>query len=39
LGSAGVRQLPFVIAEEGITAAAYMVVSIVDRTWTIDLVW
>jgi hypothetical protein len=29
LGSAGVRQLQFVIAEEGITAAAYMVVSIV----------
>ena len=26
----------FVIAEEGITAAAYMVVSIVDRTWTIE---
>jgi hypothetical protein len=36
LGSAGVRQLQFVIAEEGITAAAYMVVSIVDRTWTIE---
>ncbi len=36
LGSAGVRQLQFVIAEEGITAAAYMVISIVDRTWTIE---
>ena len=36
LGSAGVRQLQFVIAEEGITAAAYVVVSIVDRTWTIE---
>ena len=36
LGSAGVRQLQFVIAEEGITAAAYMVVSIIDRTWTIE---
>ena len=36
LGSAGVRQLEFVIAEEGITAAAYMVVSVVDNTWTIE---
>ncbi len=36
LGSAGVRQLEFVIAEEGITAAAYLVISIVDRTWTIE---
>jgi hypothetical protein len=36
LGSAGVRQLQFVIAEEGITAAAYVVISIVDRMWTIE---
>lgn len=36
LGSAGVRQLEFVIAEEGITAAAYVVLSIVDRAWTIE---
>lgn len=36
LGSAGVRQLQFLIAEEGITAAAYVVISIVDRTWTIE---
>ena len=36
LGSAGVRQLEFVIAEEGITAAAYIVISIVGGTWTIE---
>jgi hypothetical protein len=30
------RQLHFFIAEEGITAAAYVVVSIVGRTWTIE---
>lgn len=36
LGSAGVRQLQFVIAEEGITAAAYMVISVVGGTWTIE---
>ena len=36
LGAAGRRQLQFVIAEEGITAAAYVVISIVDRTWTIE---
>lgn len=36
LGSAGARQLQFVIAEEGITAAAYVVLSIVDNTWTIE---
>jgi GNAT superfamily N-acetyltransferase len=36
LGSAGDRQLQFVIAEEGITAAAYVVISIVGRTWTIE---
>jgi hypothetical protein len=36
LGHAGVRQLVFVIAEEGITAAAYIVISIVAGTWTIE---
>jgi hypothetical protein len=36
LGSAGVRQLEFVIAEEGITAAAYVVISVVGGTWTIE---
>jgi hypothetical protein len=36
LGSAGARELQFVIAEEGITAAAYVVLSIVDSTWTIE---
>ncbi len=36
LGSAGVRQLVFVIAEEGITAAAYVVISVVGGTWTIE---
>jgi hypothetical protein len=36
LGAAGVRQLEFVVAEEGITAAAYLVVSVVDNTWTIE---
>lgn len=36
LGSAGDRQLQFVIAEEGVTAAAYVVISIVDRAWTIE---
>ena len=36
LTSSGARQLVFVIAEEGITAAAYAVISIVDGTWTIE---
>jgi hypothetical protein len=36
LASAGARQLLFVIAEEGITAAAYAVISIVDGRWTIE---
>ncbi len=36
LGAAGGRQLEFVIAEEGITAAAYMVISVVGDTWTIE---
>ena len=31
-----IRQLEFVIAEEGITAAAYMVISIVGDTWMIE---
>jgi hypothetical protein len=34
--SAGIRQLEFVIAEEGITAAAYVVISAVGRTWTLE---
>jgi hypothetical protein len=36
LGAAGARQLHFFIAEEGITAAAYVVISIVGGTWTIE---
>jgi hypothetical protein len=36
LGPAGVRQLEFVIAEEGITAAAYVVISVVGNVWTIE---
>jgi hypothetical protein len=36
LGAAGARQLEFVIAEEGITAAAYIVISIVGDTWMIE---
>jgi hypothetical protein len=36
LAPPGTRQLRFVIAEEGITAAAYVVVSIVGRAWTIE---
>jgi hypothetical protein len=36
LGIYGVRQLLFVIAEEGITAAAYAVISIVSGSWTIE---
>jgi hypothetical protein len=36
LGTSGVRQLLFVIAEEGITAAAYAVISIVNGNWTIE---
>ena len=36
LGPAGARQLHFFIAEEGITAAAYVVVTIVGGTWTIE---
>jgi hypothetical protein len=36
LGSAGSHQLQFFIAEEGITAAAYVVISVVGSTWTIE---
>ena len=36
LAPPGVRRLEFVIAEEGITAAAYLVMSIVDGVWTIE---
>ena len=35
-GTAGARQLHFFIAEEGITAAAYVVISIVGDMWTIE---
>jgi hypothetical protein len=35
LSPPGVRRLEFVIAEEGITAAAYLVMSNVDNVWTI----
>jgi N-acetylglutamate synthase-like GNAT family acetyltransferase len=36
LGPASARQLHFFIAEEGITAAAYVVISIIGSTWTIE---
>jgi GNAT superfamily N-acetyltransferase len=36
LGSAGARELHFFIAEEGITAAAYIVISVSGREWTIE---
>jgi hypothetical protein len=36
LGPSGVRRLEFVIAEEGITAAAYIVLSSVGGTWVIE---
>ena len=36
LGAAGARQLHFFIAEEGITAAAYVVISVVGGTWTVE---
>jgi hypothetical protein len=36
LGTPGVRELHFFIAEEGITAAAYIVVSVVGDEWTIE---
>jgi hypothetical protein len=36
LAPSGTRELQFVIAEEGITAAAYVVISIVGHTWTLQ---
>jgi hypothetical protein len=36
LCAAGARQIEFVIAEEGITAAAYVVISVAGGTWTIE---
>jgi hypothetical protein len=33
-GAPGARELHFFIAEEGIAAAAYVVISIVDDLWT-----
>ena len=36
LGSAGAQQVEFFIAEEGITAAAYVVLHVVGHTWTIE---
>lgn len=36
LTTQGHRQLWFVIAEEGITAAAYLVISVADGIWTIE---
>jgi hypothetical protein len=36
LGTPNARQLQFFIAEEGITAAAYVVVSVVGDTWTLE---
>lgn len=35
-GSAHARQLHFFVAEEGITAAAYVVVSVVGDAWTLE---
>jgi len=36
LGSAHARQLHFFIAEEGVTAAAYVIVSVVGDAWTLE---
>jgi hypothetical protein len=36
LGLPGARQLHFFIAEEGMTAAAYVVDSVIGRTWTLE---
>jgi len=36
LGAANARQLHFFIAEEGITAAAYVVISVAGGTWTLE---
>jgi hypothetical protein len=36
LAAAGARQLHFFIAEEGITAAAHVVISVVGDLWTLE---
>jgi hypothetical protein len=36
LGASGARELQFFIAEEGITAAAYVVLSVEGRHWTLE---
>jgi GNAT superfamily N-acetyltransferase len=36
LGPAHARQLQFFIAEEGITAAAYVIISVSGETWTLE---
>ena len=36
LAPSGARELQFVIAEEGITAAAYVIISSVGHTWTLE---
>jgi hypothetical protein len=36
LGTPRARELHFFIAEEGITAAAYIVISVIGREWTIE---
>jgi hypothetical protein len=36
LGPAHARQLQFFIAEEGITAAAYVIISVIGDTWTLE---
>jgi hypothetical protein len=36
LGAPGIRQIEFVIAEEGTTAAAYIVMTVVEGTWMIE---
>jgi hypothetical protein len=36
LGPAHSRQLQFFIAEEGITAAAYVIISVIGQTWTLE---
>lgn len=36
LGAPGARELHFFIAEEGITAAAYVVISVAGSSWTIE---
>jgi GNAT superfamily N-acetyltransferase len=36
LGRAGERELQFFIAEEGTTAAAYVVISVAGQSWTIE---